>query len=186
MFLMQTSLETVGKKSALSSIAIVAVLIAIGAALRIFVPPFFGITPNFVIAMYCLAILLTRPTLGGALAIGVVGGVVCMLTSKSAIPYLNLISEPIGALVAYLMVRVLPGVKISEFLIKPILATFLGTLASGSVYVFITKVLLVWKVAAALSAFTFVVLPMSVINAMIAYVLYLPAQKVLNLNQPNG
>ncbi len=182
---MQTPLENVGRKSNLSSIAIIAVLIAIGAALRMFVPPAFGITPNFVIAMYCLAILLTRPTLSGALVIGLVAGVVSMLTSKSAIPYLNLISEPTGAFVAYLIIRILPKGKVSEYFFKPILATFLGTLASGSVYVFITKVLLVWKVAAALSAFTFVVLPMAVVNAVIAYVLFLPAQKLLNTNNPN-
>lgn len=157
---MQTPLENVGQKSSLSSIAIVAVLIAIGAALRMFVPPVFGITPNFIIAMYCLAILLTRPKLSGALVIGLVAGVVAMLTSKSAIPYLNLISEPTGAFVAYLMIQVLPTAKLSEYFLKPVLATVLGTLASGGVYVFITQVLLAWKVAAALSAFAFVVLPM--------------------------
>jgi hypothetical protein len=60
-------------------LAVVAVLIAIGAVLRMFTPPIAGITPNFVIAMYCIAILLVRPNIGGAIGIGLVGGAVAMM-----------------------------------------------------------------------------------------------------------
>jgi len=42
-------------------VAVIAVLLAVGAVLRMFTPPFFGITPNLIIGMYCLAILLLRP-----------------------------------------------------------------------------------------------------------------------------
>ena len=50
-------------------VAVVAVLLAVGAVLRMFVPPFAGITPNFIIGMYCLAILLLRPLTVGLLAL---------------------------------------------------------------------------------------------------------------------
>ena len=184
--LMKNQLEiTEQKDSNLTSLALVAVLIGIGAALRVFAPPIFGITPNFVIAMYCLAILLTRPKLSGALAIGLVGGIVSMLTSKSAIPYLNLISEPVGALACYLVINSLFKVRFSENILKPVLATFLATLASGGVFVFITKVLLVWKLGAALSIFGVVVLPTAVANTVIAYVLYLPTKKLLKASADN-
>ncbi|HWJ02672.1 MAG TPA: tryptophan transporter [Verrucomicrobiae bacterium] len=179
---MNNELQVSGhKKSNLTSLIVIAVLIGIGAALRVFAPPIFGITPNFVIAMYCLAILLTRPKLGGALAIGLVGGIVSMLTSKSAVPYINLLSEPTGALVCFLVANALSNAKISKLLLRPVLATFLGTVASGGLFVFITKVILVWKVAAAASAFGLVVIPTALANTVIAYALYLPTQKVLKL-----
>lgn len=177
---MSVGLEKTGKQSNLNSIVVVAVLIAIGAALRLFAPPAFGITPNFVISMYCLAILLTKPKFSGALAIGIVGGVVSMLTSKSAIPYLNLITEPAGAIACYCIARYLPDMKLSNYLLKPILATFLGTIVSGGIYIFITKVVLIWKVAAALSAFGMVVIPTALANTVIAYVLFLPTSRILN------
>ncbi|MEN6462400.1 MAG: tryptophan transporter, partial [Syntrophomonas sp.] len=98
-------LEVTGQKNTkLVSVIVTAVLIGIGAALRSFAPPIFTITPNLVIAMYCLAIILVRPKMSGALVIGIVGGVVSMLTSKSPNPYLNLITEPAGALACYLIV----------------------------------------------------------------------------------
>lgn len=183
---MANEYEVTGQKNNnLVSVVVVAVLIAIGAALRLFVPPAFGITPNFIIAMYCLAILLTRPKLSGALAIGIVGGAVSMLTSKSAVPYVNLVSDLVGAFVCYLIVALLPKAKAAELFIKPVLGTFMGTVASGGVFVFITKVILVWKVAAAMSAFTFVVLPTALVNCIITYILYLPTKRVFNVNSEN-
>ena len=74
-----------GRMARSKQLALVAVLIAIGAVTRMFTPPIAGITPNFVIAMYCLAILLIRPNPGGAI-IGLVGGAVTMMFSKSPIP----------------------------------------------------------------------------------------------------
>ena len=52
---------------------LIAVLLAAGAVLKLTVSSFFsfaGMKPNFIIAMYCLAIILVRPKLGQSLAIG--------------------------------------------------------------------------------------------------------------------
>ena len=56
-----------------------------------------GLKPNFIIAMYCLAILLIRPKVYEALLIGIIAGAVCQFFPGT--PYVNLISEPIGAVV---------------------------------------------------------------------------------------
>lgn len=167
-------------------LAVVAVLIAIGAVLRMFSPPIAGITPNFVIAMYCLSILLVRPNIGGALGIGLVGGAVAMMFSKSPIPYLNLISEPAGALACALIVRYLPGMSLSGYSFKPTLATTVGTLVSGLVYITLNfkfalhlppeKMMVAWK-----AAFVMVVIPVTAINAVMAQILYLPAKKFLRI-----
>ncbi|BAF59837.1 hypothetical membrane protein [Pelotomaculum thermopropionicum SI] len=167
-------------------IAVVAVLIAIGAVLRMFSPQIAGITPNFIIAMYCLSILLVRPNAGGALGIGLVGGAVAMIFSKSPIPYLNLISEPAGALACAATVSYLPELAAGRYSFKPTLATTLGTLVSGLVYITLNfkfalnlpadKFLIAWKTALAV-----VVVPVTVINAVLAQILYAPAKKFLKL-----
>jgi riboflavin transporter FmnP len=167
-------------------LAIIAVLIAIGAVLRMFTPPIAGITPNFVIAMYCIAILLVRPNLAGAIGIGLVAGAVAMMFSKSPIPYLNLISEPAGALACTFLVRYLPELNISKYSFKPILATTIGTMVSGLLYITLNfkfalnlppdKLTIAWKTAC-----IGVVIPVTVINAMLSQILYLPAKKFLKL-----
>lgn len=167
-------------------IALVAVLIAIGAVLRVFTPPIAGITPNFVIAMYCLAILLVRPNIGAAAGIGLVGGAVAMIFSKSPIPYLNLISEPAGALGCVLITRYLPELSLGKYSFKPCLAAAIGTLVSGTVYITLNfnfalnlppeKIMLLWK-----TAFITVVIPVTLINAVLAQILYAPAKKFLKI-----
>ena len=167
-------------------LALVAVLIAIGAVLRMFTPPIAGITPNFVIAMYCLSILLVRPNAGGALGIGLVGGAVAMIFSKSPIPYLNLIAEPAGALACALIVRYLPALALGSYSFKPTLATIIGTLVSGTLYITLNfkfalnlppeKLIIAWQ-----TAFVMVVLPVTAINAVLAQILYAPAKKFLRI-----
>jgi len=183
----EMKLEVTGQKNTrLMTVIVTAVLIGIGAALRSFAPPIFTITPNFIIAMYCLAIILVRPKISGALVIGLVGGLVSMLTSKSANPYLNLFSEPAGALICILIVKSLPNnVSFVKYLLRPILATALGTVASGTVYILLNTLFFAMPAPIAIGAFISVVLPTAAINTVMAYVLYLPAQKVLNLEPQN-
>lgn len=167
-------------------LAVVAVLLAIGAVLRAVTPPIAGITPNFVIAMYCLAILLIRPNLGGALGIGLVGGAVAMIFSKSPIPYLNLISEPAGALACAFIVSYLPEFSLKNYSFKPILAAAIGTLASGLLYITLNfkfalnlppeKMMIAWQ-----AAFITVVIPVTVINAVLNQIFCAPAKKFLKI-----
>jgi hypothetical protein len=88
----------------------VAVLLAAGAVLKLTVGAvvnFFGMKPNFIIAMYCLAIMLIRPlALYGACS----GGYNrhpcrCHMPVPPGTPWLNLISEPLGAIVMALLIR---------------------------------------------------------------------------------
>lgn len=173
-----------GKMVRSKQMAVVAVLLAIGAVLRAVTPPIAGITPNFVIAMYCLAILLIRPKMGGAIGVGLVGGAVAMIFSKSPIPYLNLISEPAGALACALIVCYLPEFSLKNYSFKPILAAAIGTLVSGLVYITLNfkfalnlppdKMMIAFN-----TAFITVVIPVTAINAVLAQILYAPAKKFL-------
>ncbi|HEX7715395.1 MAG TPA: tryptophan transporter [Bacillota bacterium] len=157
-------------------LAVAALLIAAGAVIRLTVPPMFGITPNFAIAMYSLAIILARPRLGEAIGIGVVAGLVCMFTSKAAYP-VNLISEPIGAMVCLGIFSLLEA-KFKGFVLTPLLTGALATLASGLSFVAVYVVFKLVPLAVAANMLITVV-TLTVLNAIIVQVLYFPAKKLL-------
>ena len=172
------SVETrVVKRKGLQAVDVMvaALLIAAGAVIRLTVPPMFGITPNFAIAMYSLAILLIRPRLGEAIGIGVVAGLVCMFSSKAAYP-VNLVSESVGAIVCYFVMSFF--IKINKFAVAPLITTALATLASGLAFV---GTYFVFQLAplAAMAQMLITVVTLTVLNAIIAQLLYFPAKTVL-------
>ena len=82
------TVATSAKKEGLSvqDLILVAVLIAAGAVLKLTVSSFLsfaGMKPNFMIAMYCLAIILTRPKVYQSVAIGLLVGLVSQLTNST-------------------------------------------------------------------------------------------------------
>ena len=109
-------------------IAIVGILLAIGAILRYLsniVPG--AIVANPIIALYCLAIILIMPRLKDIISIGIVAGIISALISHSILPPANLISEPLGAVVcmaAYTILR-------NKIPLSAGVATFISTLVSG-------------------------------------------------------
>ena len=97
------------KGLAIQDLILVAVLLAAGAVLKLTVGSLlasFGMKPNFIIATYCLAIILIRPTIAQSLVIGLIAGLVCQIPMLNATPLLNIPSELLGALVCGLLIRV--------------------------------------------------------------------------------
>ena len=83
------TVATSAKKEGLSvqDLILVAVLIAAGAVLKLTVSSFLsfaGMKPNFMIAMYCLAIILTRPKVYQSVVIGLLVGLVSQLPMLNA------------------------------------------------------------------------------------------------------
>lgn len=167
-------------------IAIVGILLAIGAILRYFLAMLHTpLTPNMIIAFYCLAIILIRPKILEALGIGLVAGVLSMLISSSMFPPANIISEPIGALVCFALYAVLR----ERTKLAPTVTTFLATLASGFSFAAIAmmfvgaSVLSSPKYGGDIMAFVAVFVPIVVItavfNAIVVQFLYIPSSRVL-------
>jgi len=170
-----------GQNTNTRQIAVVAVLIAIGAVLRIVSPSIAGITPNWVIAMYCLAIILVRPNIFGAIGIGFAAGAMAMVTSKSPVPYINLISEPIGAAAALMFLLILPRLSIKDYSLKPFIITVMATLASGTTFLGVNMLVLSLPAEVVRVAFMTVVIPVAVFNSVITQLLYYPAKRFLNM-----
>ena len=167
-------------------IAIVGILLAIGAILRYFLAMLHTpLTPNMIIAFYCLAIILIRPKILEALGIGLVAGVLSMMISSSMFPPANIISEPLGALVCFVLYAALR----ERTKLAPTVTTFLATLASGFSFAAIAmmfvgaSVLSSPKYGGDIMAFVAVFVPIVVItavfNAIVVQFLYIPSSRVL-------
>lgn len=159
-------------------LAVTALLLAIGVILRLVSPSIAGITPNWLIAMYCLAILIVRPSVRQAVGVGIVAGVVCMVTSKAIFPYANLVSEPVGALACVLVAGLTQRLKVFGLTLQPAVSTFIGTLASGLVFVTVTKMAMNIPLQVYLYGMMPVVFTVGAINCVVAQVLYFPAARL--------
>ncbi len=165
-------------------IAIVGILLAVGAILRYFLAMLHTpLTPNMIIAFYCLAIILIRPNVFEALGIGIVAGILSMLISSSIFPPANLISEPLGALTCFGLYALI-GTRTK---LAPAATTFIATLVSGFSFAIIAILLVSATILAqfngSLGAFVIIFVPIVVItavfNAIIVEILYLPSNRVL-------
>lgn len=164
--------EKKGKGLSISDLILVAVLLAAGAVLKFFVGSLInigGMKPNFIISMYCLAILLIRPKMTEAGIIGIIAGAICQFFPGS--PYLNLASELCGALVMAAMIRI--PMKIGKVDLNPAVATFVSTLVSGGLFT-VMLFLFLDATAATMVAYVPIVTCTGLINAVIVQLLYIP------------
>jgi len=165
-------------------IAIVGILLAVGAILRYFLAMLHTpLTPNMIIAFYCLAIILIQPKVYEALGIGIVAGLLSMLISSSMFPPANLISEPLGALACFGLYALLG----SRTKLAPTITTFLSTLVSGfsfaAIAIICVGATILTKYNGNIGDFVIVFVPIVIItavfNAIIVQILYLPSSRVL-------
>ena len=164
---------------------LIAVLLAAGAVLKLTVGSLLssmGMKPNFIIAMYCLAIILTRPKLGQALVIGLLAGLICQIPLLNATPLLNIPSEVLGALACGLLIKV--PLRIGGKLdLNPLVNTFVSTVVSGGTFallsIYINVVSTGGDVMVALATYAAIVFGTATFNCILVQVLAVPLKKVL-------
>ena len=170
--------QTEKKGISLQDLLLTAVLLAAGAVLKFFVGTFinfFGMKPNFIIAMYCMAIVLIRPKVYYSLIIGIIAGAICQFFPGT--PYLNFASETAGALAMGLLVFIpakSKGLKIGLAAIT----TFISTVISGGLYTVLLFVF-IKSDPSAMAAYVPIVLGTATLNAIIVAALYVPLMKAL-------
>lgn len=159
-------------------ITITTLMLAIGCILHLVSPSAAGVTPNWTIATYCVAICLTKPTYKQAIGIGLVAALINVLTSKSGFPYGNIISEPLGTLMCCFIVRNFPNIRIKGHSCLPVLTGFFATCLSGGSFVTV----LMFALNLPLNVYVYGMLPFVVIvgalNAVVTPVLYFPALRL--------
>ena len=170
--------ENKKKGISLKDLLLTAVLLAAGAVLKFFVGNFvnfFGMKPNFIIAMYCMAIVLIRPKIYYSIIIGLIAGAICQFFPGT--PYLNFASEFAGALVMGLLIMIpakSKGAKIAFAAIN----TFISTIVSGGLYTVLLFVF-IKSDPSAIVAYVPIVLSTATLNAIIVGALYDPLMKAL-------
>ncbi|SCJ60986.1 Uncharacterised protein [uncultured Clostridium sp.] len=159
----------------ISEILLIGILLAAGAVLKFFVGSVinFGMKPNFIIAMYCLVMLLIRPKVYEAAIIGLLAGAICQFFPGQ--PYINIASELVGAVAMVLLMKI--PMKIGKISLAPVVCTFLATLVSG--FAFIGIMYLMYYTGAditptPLAAFMAIIFGTATINAVIVQVLFPP------------
>ena len=170
--------ENEGKK--FRWIAVTSLLLAIGAILHFVVPSIAGISPNFMIAMYAIAINLTRPSLLESAGIGLVAGIINIPTSKSAFPFANIPSELTGAICCALIIHLFTRLSLGRFKFLPGVSAGISTLASGFVFTGILKYVLALPWTVYFYGMVPVVIIVALLNIVITQVLYYPAEKLFN------
>lgn len=168
----------------IQDLILVAVLLAAGAVLKLTVGSLlasFGMKPNFIIAAYCLAIIIIRPNVAQSLVIGLIAGLVCQIPMLNATPLLNIPSELLGALACGLLIHV--PMKIGKLDVNPLVNTFISTCVSGFTFaalsVYINVVSVGGDFAVAMAAYVAIVLGTATFNCIFVEVLATPLKKVL-------
>lgn len=161
---------------------IIAVLLAAGAVLKLTVASFLsfaGMKPNFIIAMYCLAIILVRPNIGQSIIIGLLAGLMCQIPMLNATPWVNIASETLGALVCGMLIHIPMriGRKVD---LNPLVSTFISTVVSGYTFAIIVGVVLnELSLPVTLATYAVMVFGTATLNCVLVAILAVPLRKVL-------
>jgi heme/copper-type cytochrome/quinol oxidase subunit 4 len=183
--------KTAKKGLQIRDVLLIGILLAAGAVLRTAVGTVinFGMKPNFIIAMYCLTILLIKPGFVEAAIIGVLAGAICQFFPGQ--PYINFVSELLGAIAMCLLTRIPLGKGLEGAAGKAVQAariigcTFLSTLVSG--FSFIGVMYFMYYSGAdikptPLAIFLAIIFGTAAINAVIVQILYIPLKLALKRN----
>lgn len=162
-------------------VSITSLLLSVGVVIKVVTPPVFGITPNWLIPMYCLAIFLSRPTLKQSAIIGLVVGCLGLALSKSPMPFANLVSEPVGAISAWLLIKIPLRIRIGNTKLdfRPGFSTFFAVIASGSAFVGTLKIALDLPNAFLIGMIP-VVLGVAIVSSISAQIVYFPARMLFS------
>jgi hypothetical protein len=129
----------------------VAVLLAAGTVLQYFLSLLHTLLiPDIITAFYCLSIILIRPKLHQAIAIGILGGGLSMLIPGSLLAPANLVSGPAGAYTCFYFYELLQNKRV----LAPLLTTCAATLLSGVTFVAIVTIVLYGTIIATFGNFT--------------------------------
>lgn len=156
----------------ISALILLAVLLAAGLILNMTLSnalAMTGIKPQFIIAAYALAILLTRGGFAQAAVFGLISAAVIQI--NTSIPGLNFATEVAGALTMAALVR--SDIHIAGRSVTPLVAAFAATLVSGALFAVAGTVLSGFAIEAALVKVP-IVAGTAVFNAIVVQALYLP------------
>jgi hypothetical protein len=157
-------------------LALIAILLAIGAVIYLFTPNIGMITPDTVVTFAALAILLVRPKLLEGLGIGIIAGLLGMFFSKSSIAWFNVPAHAIGALVTAGVTLVVGELMTGPIAWKPAVGALAYGVVSGGLFITAMLVAQIFPFQVYLAAGWPQVLLSTLSSIIICMILYLPAK----------
>lgn len=158
-------------------LVLLSLFIGIGAVLHIFVPPvLFGMKPDMLLIMMFLGVLLF-PKLPYVMLLSLVSGVIAALTT--GLPggqIANIIDKPLTALAFFALFIMLSKVVKSSILAPTL--TALGTVISGTIFLFVVIQLVGIAELSFAALFFGLVLPTAAFNMIAMMIVYPIVQKV--------
>ncbi len=161
----------------INTLVLLAILLAAGFILNLTVGKALsgtGIQPEFIIAAFCLTILLARSSVPQALVIGLVSAAVIQITTST--PGVDFIAEGIAAMLMALLAR-LP-MRVGGRNVTPLVAGFVTTFVSGGIYAVIATLVRGGVLESAL-VMAPVVLTTAIANCLIVQALYFPLARIV-------
>lgn len=158
----------------IKSLVLLAILLAAGFILNLTLGnalAIVGIKPQFIIAAYALAILLIDANYLQAIIFAVISACVIQLTTS--IPGLNFVTEAVAALAMVALVKSGIGGKN----VNPLVATFVTTLISGTLFAVLGTIIMGGAIASAAVKIP-LVLGTAAFNAILVQALNIPLKKV--------
>ena len=164
-------------------LVIISLLVGIGAVLHVFAPPIFGVTPDLLLAMMFLGIMLF-PKFQYVLLLSILSGFIAALTTTfPGGEIASMIEKPAAAFIffgLFLLVKNMVNIKISSAVL-----TAIGTFVSGIIFLSIGLFVLGADVGAGFFALiSAVVLPTTLINTIIMIIVYPVVEAILKRSQP--
>lgn len=164
-------------------LVILSLLVGIGAVLHLFAPPIFGMTPDLLLAMMFLGIMLF-PKFQYVLLLSILSGFIAALTTTfPGGEIASMIEKPAAAFIffgLFLLVRNFVNIKISSAIL-----TAIGTFVSGMIFLSVALFILGADPGSGLLALTSgVVLPATIINTIIMVIVYPVVEAILKRSQP--
>ena len=162
---------------------ILSLLVGIGTVLHIIVPPIFGMTPDLLLAMMFLGILLFPKLQYVVVLSGVTAFIAALTTGFPMGEIASIVEKPVAAFAffgLFLLIRNILDIKISSLVL-----TAIGTIISGIVFLSVGLFVLKADVPAGfLVLLGTVVLPTTLINTIIMAIIYPIVQTILKRTQP--
>lgn len=167
----------------ITSLVLVAVLFAAGCILDFTVAKSLSIgniQPEFVIASFCLSILLVRPKIYQGAIIGALAAT--LIQFNTSIPFLEYACDIPAAIIMTAMligyIRLFPKDAARKITVFPFIATFITTVISGCIFALIAAFFILHSPNMVMVMLP-IILGTAVFNAVVVEVLYIPLKAVL-------
>ncbi|WP_047982499.1 tryptophan transporter [Ornithinibacillus contaminans] len=163
-------------------LVILSLLVGIGAALHFVMPSIYGVTPDMMLAMMFLGIMLF-PKFNYVVVLAISTGVLSALATQAPGGQIaNIIEKPITAFVffaLFILIKDRVNIKFSA----PVL-TAIGTLISGSIFLGLALYVIGLMEGVFLLGFVTAVLPAAGLNTILMIIIYPIVQQILKRSRP--